>query len=104
VFKQSFTDKDGKLIERTMTCEHAEYDGKLESLHLFKPVHYETSDGKVADSPDDAIIGTKEGEETLTLGHTTVLFPSIEEDEENGDSKGNNTKQGPEKVNSKKPQ
>ena len=55
VCKQSFLDKDGTQIERTMTCEHAENDGKAQMLHLFKPVHYESNDGQVFDSPDDAI-------------------------------------------------
>jgi len=92
VFKQKFVDKDGKQIERTMTCEHAENDGKANVLHLFKPVHFEDNDGQVSDSKDDVLIGTKEGEETVKMGHTKMSFTSPDEDEDSGDSRSSTSK------------
>jgi lipopolysaccharide export system protein LptA len=92
VFKQSFLDKDGKQVERTMTCEHAENDGTANVLHLFKPVHYESNDGQIFDSPDDVFVGTKEGEETLKMGRSHITFPSQDEDEDSNDSKSANPK------------
>lgn len=94
VFKQSFLDKDGKQVERTTTCEHAEYDGKLDQLHLFKPVHFESNQKQNFDTTDDMIIGTKEGEEKMTYSHFKISFERQEDDEDAtpGDPKKNDPK------------
>ena len=82
IFKQNFEDKDGKPVERTLTCDHAEHDGKKDVLRLFKPVHYTDSKKQTMDTPDDVIIGTKEGEETIKGTHIKFEFPADKEDDE----------------------
>ncbi len=75
VFKQTITKDDGKTVERTMTAEHAEYDGKTSKLHLFQPVKASDSEGQTIDFEKDAYVGTKEGEETLTsTGKSRIHF------------------------------
>jgi hypothetical protein len=85
VFKQSFADDNGKHIERTMNCEHAENDDKANKLKLFKPVHYEDSEKQVLETNEDVIVGTKDGDETLSLKNFVVHFPSESaDDDDNG--------------------
>ena len=91
VFKQSFEQKDDekntvKQVERTLTCEHAENDGKANQLHLFKPVHFKSNQDEKMDTPEDVIVGTKEGEETMTMHNSTFRFKSQPEDD--GDQSG----------------
>lgn len=75
VFKQTIKKDDGKTVERTLTAEHAEYDGKTNKLHLFQPVKAHDSEGQTIDFEKDAYVGTKEGEETLTsTGKSKVVF------------------------------
>ena len=38
IFKQTIVKDDGKTVDRTLTAEHGEYDGKADKLHLFQPV------------------------------------------------------------------
>jgi lipopolysaccharide assembly outer membrane protein LptD (OstA) len=66
IFKQTIVKDNGKLVERTMTADHAEYDGKTNKLHLFEPVKAYDSEGQKSDFEKDVFVGTKEGEETLT--------------------------------------
>ena len=77
VFKQTISKDDGKTVERTVTAEHAEYDGKLNKLHLFKPVNAFDSEGRTFDFTADVFVGTKENDEKMsTPGPVTVHFPS----------------------------
>ena len=86
IFKQSFEDDDGKSIDRKLTCDYAEHDGKKDILHLFKPVHYEDSKKQIMDTPNDVMVGTKEGEETISGTKVKFSFPTDKDDDE--DSKG----------------
>ena len=70
VVKQLITKDDGSILDRTVTADHAEYDGKLNMLHLFAPVDYSDSDKQELHCVEDAFVGTKEGEETFKSGHT----------------------------------
>lgn len=75
VFKQTILKDNGKMVERTLTAEHAEYDGKANKLHLFTPVNSYDSEGRTFDFTADVFVGTKEREETLsTPGRTTIHF------------------------------
>lgn len=89
VFKQHLVKGNGHAVDRTMTAEHAEYDGNAEKMHLFAPVKAHDSDGESLTFDKDVIVGTKEGEETLeTTGQVNgkdILNP----DEEGGDSTDN---------------
>jgi hypothetical protein len=83
IFKQSFEDDDGKTIDRTLTCDYAEHDGKKDILHLFKPVHFEDSKKQLMDTPNDVLVGTKEGEETISGTKMKFSFPADKDDEDN---------------------
>lgn len=75
IFKQMILKNNGKTVERTLTAEHAEYDGKTNKMHLFQPVNAYDSEGQKSDFEADVFVGTKEGEETLTSpGKMTVRF------------------------------
>ena len=75
IFKQNILKDNGRMVERTMTSEHAEYDGKANKLHLFRPVKANDTEGQTIDFEKDAFVGTKEGDETLTTpGKATVHF------------------------------
>lgn len=80
VFKQTIT-KKGKEIERTLTAEHAEYDGKAEKLTLFPPVKGSDTDGQEMEFSEIVYVGTKEGEENLESKRGKFTF-RVEEDEE----------------------
>jgi len=83
IFKQTIVKDNGKTVERTVTSEHAEYDGKAEMLHLFQPVKAYDSEGQKWEIEKDAFVGTKEGEETLTTpGKSTLIFNSDEADDD----------------------
>lgn len=87
VFTQRFKDKDGKEVERTLTCEHAEYDSKADKLHLFKPVHYEDNQDQDLKTNDDVFVGTKEGAETTDfVGKVIFVFPAQQDEDDNGDT------------------
>ncbi len=65
VFKQKFTDDDGKEVERTVTAEHGEYDGKTEILVLFAPVDVHETTGREMHFDGNVTLHTKEGGEAL---------------------------------------
>lgn len=75
VFKQTILKDNGKMVERTLTAEHAEYDGRTSQLHLFQPVKAYDSEGQKSDFEKDVFVGTKEGEETLkSTGKSTTIL------------------------------
>ena len=65
VFKQKITKDDGKMVERTVTAEHAEYDGAANQMHLFAPVELMDTEDQAFHFDKDVFVGTKEGEETV---------------------------------------
>lgn len=79
-FLQKFV-QDGKTIERTMTAEHAEYDGKKDNLVLFAPVEGKDSEGQEMRFTTDVSIGTKEGEETLESAGKATFKINVESDD-----------------------
>lgn len=82
VFKQRIQREDGKMVERTLTAQRAEYDGKEEKMKLFKPVAGKDSEGREIKFGSDVLVGTKEGEETLeTEGESDLITPINEEEE-----------------------
>ena len=87
VFKQRFVNDKGETVERTMTADHAEYDGKKDLLHLFGPVDFQDSEGQEMHTKEDVIVGTKEGEETTEYkGPVIIKTKAIKDD--NGDNNG----------------
>ncbi len=92
IFKQTITKDDGKTVERTMTADHAEYDGQANKLHLFQPVKASDTEGQNIEFEKDAYVGTKEGEETLTsTGKSKIKFnldDTKNPDEKPADPKG----------------
>ncbi|MCW3054210.1 MAG: hypothetical protein JWN14_3380 [Chthonomonadales bacterium] len=75
IFKQTIVKDDGKMVERTLTAEHAEYDGKANKLHLFQPVKAHDTEDQQTDFEKDVFVGTKEGETSLTSpGRSTTKF------------------------------
>ena len=80
--KQLITQDDGTIVERTMTADHAEYDGKLNSLHLFAPVEMTDTLKQELHFDEDVFVGTKEGEERYkTNGKTHGKFRKKQEEE-----------------------
>ncbi len=101
VFKQTIKKDDGKMVERTLTAEHAEYDGKTNTMHLFQPVKAFDSEGQKIDFEKDVYVGTKEGEETLkSTGHSTINFNL---DDAKGDDPAADSKETPPPPDPKKP-
>jgi hypothetical protein len=85
LFKQKFVDASGKTVERELTAEHAEYNGKTESMVLFGPVDGHDSKGQEVHSKNKVTLGTKEGEESLEGdGIKTRFLP--QDDAEEADS------------------
>lgn len=80
VFRQTIT-RNGRRIERTLTAQRAEYDGKAEKLTLFPPVKGHDTDGQRMEFDDVVHVGTKEGAETLESRRGKFLFLIEEEDE-----------------------
>lgn len=91
-FKQKITKKDGHTVERTLTADHAEYDGKHDKMHLFVPVEMTDSDGQEAHFEQDVFVGTKEGEETLDSKGRTRLKILIEDDKDDSSDAPPDTK------------
>jgi hypothetical protein len=86
-FKQKITKKDGGMVERTLTADHAEYDGKHDKMHLFPPVDVKDTDGQEAHFTTDALVGTKEGEETLESKGKISLKILLDDDaDDSGDT------------------
>lgn len=65
VFKQKVKKKSGEMVERTLTAEHAEYNGKKDEMELFAPVDSHDTDGQELHFEKNVIVGTKEGDESL---------------------------------------
>jgi hypothetical protein len=84
-FKQKITKKNGKVVERTLTAEHAEFDENANNLHLFPPVDMKDTENQEAHFTKDVYIGTKEGEETLKSESGKFVF-NIDQDEDESDS------------------
>ena len=96
VFKQKITKDDGKQVERTLTADHAEYDGKTNTLHLFQTVKGHDSEGQTSDFEKDVFVGTKEGEETLTSPGKVIVHFNLD------DTADDAAEEKPEKQNSEK--
>ncbi len=74
-FKQMITKSNGKSVERTLTADHAEYDGKAEKVRLFAPVDVKDTEDQTGHFEKDVFVGTKEGAESLqSSGRMTVHF------------------------------
>ncbi|MCS6777371.1 MAG: hypothetical protein RMJ43_11890 [Chloroherpetonaceae bacterium] len=82
VFQQTIL-RNGRKIERTLTAQRAEYDGKAEKLTLFPPVKGHDTDGQRMEFDDVVYVGTKEGAETLESRRGKFLFLIEEEEDEN---------------------
>jgi lipopolysaccharide export system protein LptA len=94
-FRQEVEKEDGKKVTRYLTAEYAEYDGKAERLHLFKPVAGRDDEGQQSVFDEDVFVGTKEGEETIETKGKVVHTFIVPEDEEEGTPK----KESPPKPN-----
>ncbi len=80
VFKQHILRPGKSPLDRTVTAEHAEYDGKKETLVLFAPVQGEDSDGSKFHSDKNPVtIGTKAGGERIEGVQGVVVFTTPEE-------------------------
>lgn len=84
IFKQRIQQSDGKMVERTLTAEHAEYDEKADKLTLFAPVQGQDTNSQTVRFQGNVIVGTKEGEETLASPNGITLHALVEEDNEEG--------------------
>lgn len=74
---QTFTDSDGKLIKRTLTAAYARYDDNLQQITLYPPIDFKDNQDTTAHFDNPVVIGTKEGEETLSgVGGTIVSTTS----------------------------
>lgn len=81
VFKQTITKDNGRTVERTVTAEHAEYDGATNKMHLFPPVNGTDTDDQKFHADDHVYVGTKVGEETITTkGPFHATFNTSDED------------------------
>jgi len=88
-FKQKIAKKDGHMVERTLTADHAEYDGKNDKMHLFAPVDVKDTENQEAHFQKDVYVGTKEGEETLKSdGPAKFIFLVDEDKDDSGDTAG----------------
>lgn len=97
VAHQRFAKDNGKMLERTLTAQHAEYDIRNDKLYLFPPVHVQDSDGNLFDSPKERVtLGTKEGEETMEGKELNVTFFPNHDEEPNkkNDSKKDGSEDG----------
>jgi hypothetical protein len=82
VFKQVITKQNGDKVERTMTADHAEYDGKANKMHLFSPVKGRDTDDQSFEFEKDVFVGTKEGEETVSSKGRGIFKVLVEEEKE----------------------
>ena len=79
-FKQHILRPGKAPLDRTVTAEHAEYDGKKEILVLFAPVKGEDSDGSKFNSDKNPVtIGTKSGAERIEGVQGVLVFTTPEE-------------------------
>jgi len=87
-FKQKITKKNGKIVERTLTADHAEFDENANKLHLFPPVEMKDTENQEAHFPKDVYIGTKEGEETLKSESGKFVFNTDQDDDDSDSANG----------------
>ena len=87
VFKQIITKDNGEKVERTLTADHAEYDGKANKMHLFLPVKGHDSDGQEMEFEKDVMVGTKEGEETVESEGRASFKYLLKPDNDSADEK-----------------
>ena len=80
VFKQKINKDDGTVGERTLTAEHAEYDGKADKMHLFAPVDVVDTDNQKFHFDTDVFIGTKAGDETVASKGRFTATINIDDD------------------------
>ncbi len=85
VFKQRFTRKNGETIERTLTAEHAEYNGKTDTLLLFAPVEGSDTDGQEFHAEGDVTVGTRTGAETIQTNKRMKTKFFVDESDDKGD-------------------
>jgi lipopolysaccharide assembly outer membrane protein LptD (OstA) len=88
VFKQNIRQEDGTIVERTLTAEHAEYDGKTNNMHLFQPVKAYDSQGQNIDFEKDVFVHTVENDETLTTSGRSVLHLKPQDVKDEDDASG----------------
>lgn len=101
---QSFTDSDGKLIERNLTAAYAKYNDTTQQLTLYPPVDYKDNQGTTAHFDAPIVIGTKEGEETISgVGGTIEGTREEEETSKSSPSPSNSTLLPPAKGGNKPP-
>lgn len=97
IFKQKIMKDNGKMVERTLTAEHAEYDGKANKMHLFAPVKSYDSEDQRMEFEKDVFVGTKEGEETVASpGRFSIKFnPDNADDTDDAATEKTNTDNKP---------
>jgi lipopolysaccharide export system protein LptA len=92
VFKQQRKGPDGKMQERILTAEHAEYNGKSEILELYGQVDGRDFNGSELHAPDGMTVNTKEGEETIEGKNGTFKFAPEEDTGDDAESGGKDAK------------
>ena len=82
IAKQRILQTDNTILERTLTCEHLEYDAKADKMTLFPPVDMIQSDGQNIHSLKSKVtIGTKEGAETIDAPEMSgMAFPPTDDE------------------------
>jgi lipopolysaccharide export system protein LptA len=88
VFKQHIVRKGEKALDRTLTADHAEYDGLNDKLVLYPPVHLTDSDGQRLNFTGIVNVGTKEGAETLQTAMPMDGIALHPDDEDSAGSHG----------------
>lgn len=82
-FFQSFVDDEGKSVERTVTAQHAEYDGKAETMTFYPPVEGHDNRGQTFKSAKEVMrVGTKSGDEWIDGKDAIMNFLPQHRDEE----------------------
>jgi hypothetical protein len=91
---QSFTDSDGKPIERNLTAAYAKYNDTTQQLTLYPPIDYKDNQGTTAHFDTPIVIGTKEGEETIS-GVGGTIEGTREEEETSTSSQSGSSPSSP---------
>jgi hypothetical protein len=91
VFTQKYVDSNGKTVERELTAEHAEYNGKSEIMVLFGPVDGHDGNGQEIHNLTGMKIGTKEGAESMEgTGVKLRFLPQEDNEDDNSDADASN--------------
>ena len=88
IAKQRILRENNTILERTLTCEHLEYDAKADKMTLFPPVALIDSDGQQGRNETDKVtIGTKEGEENIASPGRMIgtIFPPQDDEADTPD-------------------